>query len=69
LIPQPEALSAEWLPEHPVFFPEIIDGVPLLLAHPAGPANQPESERIEGPAPRRRIPAKTAVTGAASCLA
>ena len=39
--------------------------VPLLLAPPAGAANQQESERIEAPVPGRRPP-KTAVTGAAS---
>src|SRR5512136_1400370 len=50
----------------PVFFPKIIVGVPLLLAPPDGPANQPESDRIEGPAPGRRTAAETAVTGAAS---
>jgi hypothetical protein len=37
---------------HTDLFPEIIAGVPLLLTPPAGSANQPESERIEGPAPR-----------------
>ncbi len=61
-----ETLASPLPPEPPVFFPEIIAGLPLRLAPPAGPAKQPESERIEGPAPGRRIPANTAVTGAAS---
>jgi hypothetical protein len=33
-----------------IFLLEIIPGVPLLLVPPAGPADQPQSERIEGPA-------------------
>jgi hypothetical protein len=61
-----QTLAFPWLPERPVLFPEIIAGVPPLLAPPAGPANPPEAERIEVPAPGRRIPAKTTVTGAAS---
>jgi len=38
----------------------------LLPAPPAGPANPQESKGLEGPAPGRRIPAKTSVPGAAS---
>jgi hypothetical protein len=65
-VAQREALFAELLPQYPILFAEAIAGVPLLLAPPADPAHPPESKRIEGPAPGRRIAAKSVVTGVAS---
>jgi hypothetical protein len=55
------------LPQHPILLAEAIDGIPLLLAQSTGDRDQPESERVEGPAHRHRIAANTLVTRSASC--
>ncbi|MDH4188001.1 MAG: hypothetical protein OEV08_13490, partial [Nitrospira sp.] len=69
IVVQTESFASQLLPEHSVLFAEVIDGVTLLLAQPAGDGNQQQSKRIEGPAHWHRIAAKTAVTGAANCSA
>jgi hypothetical protein len=51
---------AELLSQDSVLFTEIIDGLPLLLAQPAGDRNQQESELVQDPAHWHRMAAKTA---------
>jgi hypothetical protein len=67
IVVQPEALSAELLPQHPILFAEVINDVALLLAQPTGDRNQQQSERVEGPAHWASIAAKTIATGSANC--
>jgi len=63
IVVQPETLVAELLPQHPVFFAEVIDRVALLPVQTAGDGNHEPSKRVEGPAHWHGIAAKTEVTG------
>ena len=47
LVTETESPSAELLPEHAVFFAQVLDHAQLFLIHPASNCNQQESERIQ----------------------